>query len=111
MQKSFKDHPQQKDFASLFGSGDVPGYLSEDDMNVAIPTIVDVLPASGLFVEIGCFLGKSTVEWARNFQNTNKQYRVISIDSFNTPPQVIVNLLLEAELLPLLLFFQYQEHS
>lgn len=97
MQKSFKDHPQQKDFAPLFGPGDVPGLLTKGDIDVAIPTIVDILPVSGLFVEVGCFLGKSTVEWARNIQNKNKQYRVISIDSFNSPAQVIINLLLEAE--------------
>lgn len=96
MQKSFKDHPQQKDFAPLFGPGDVPGLLSNGDMDIAIPAIVDMLPESGLFVEIGCFLGKSTVEWARNLQNQKKQYRVISIDSFNSPSQVIVNLLIEA---------------
>lgn len=65
-------------------------------MNVAIPTIVDLLPDSGLFVEVGCFLGKSTVEWARNLQRCNKNYRILSIDSFNFPPQVIINLMLEA---------------
>ena len=66
-------------------------------MHTAIPTIVDLLPDSGLFVEVGCFLGKSTVEWAKNFVKQNKRYRICSIDSFNSPPQVLVNLLIAAE--------------
>lgn len=97
MENTFKSHPQQKDFAPLFGSGDVPGYLSDGDMNTAIPFVANLLPDSGIFVEIGCFLGKSTVEWAKNFIKQDKKYRICSIDSFNSPPQVLINLLITAE--------------
>lgn len=97
MQKIYRDHPQEKDFEPLCGSGDVPGLLTDGDMHIGMPAVVDLLPDSGLFVEVGCFLGKSTVEWAKNFQKQNKQYRICSIDSFNSPPQVLINLLIKAE--------------
>ena len=86
----------KKDFPALYGPGDVPGLLSEHDM-LAIQELAKKLPHTGTFVEIGAFLGKSTVEWAKNFQSLNKNYSIISIDSFNSPIDILRELLIEAE--------------
>ena len=86
----------RSDFPSLFGPGDVPGYLSEEDMQ-AITELVSMLPQNGLLVEIGTFLGKSAVEWAKNIQQQSKDYKIICIDSFNSPIEILRDLLQEAE--------------
>jgi hypothetical protein len=46
---------------------------------------------------MGPLFGKSTVEWARNLQELNKDYKIIAIDSFNTRIDIIHDLLIEAE--------------
>lgn len=92
-----KIHPQRKDFAPLFGPGKVPGYLSDGDMSTAIPYLCGRAPDQGLMVEVGSFLGKSAVEWARNFQHVGKPYKILCIDSFNSPIPVLHDLLQEAD--------------
>lgn len=84
------------DFEPLFGPGDVPGLLTDGDM-LAIRELAKKLPNSGTFVEIGAFLGKSAVEWAKNFKDFNKDYAIISIDSFNSPIEILKELLIEAD--------------
>lgn len=86
----------KSDFAPLFGPGDVPGLLTDGDM-LAIKELSKKLPDSGTFVEIGTFLGKSAVEWAKNFKEQNKEYSIIAIDSFNTPIEILKELLIEAD--------------
>ena len=86
----------KSDFAPLFGPGDVPGLLTDGDI-LAIHEVAKKLPNSGTFVEIGSFLGKSTVEWAKNFQEQEKNYLIIAIDSFNSPINILQELLVEAE--------------
>ena len=83
-------------FADLFGLGDIPGYLTPDDM-LAISEITKKLPDTGMFVEVGTFLGKSAVEWARNFQEQNKNYRILCIDTFHSPIDILHELMTEAE--------------
>ena len=98
MLKNFVNaNPQREQFASLFGSGNVPGLLSDSDMDIAIPLLCQKLPSSGIFVEVGCFLGKSSVEWAKNFKNLNKNYKILCIDSFNSPIDILHDLLTKAE--------------
>lgn len=92
-------HPERKNFASLFGPGDVPGLLTDGDM-MAIRELSTMLPESGLLVEIGCFLGKSSVEWARNINEQGKKYKIICIDSFNSPEEILQDLLIEADFVP-----------
>jgi predicted O-methyltransferase YrrM len=87
---------QLRHFTSLFGPGDVPGLCSEGDIQ-AIAELAKRLPAAGTFVELGPLFGKSTVEWARNLRNLNKDYKIIAIDSYNTPLDIIKALLDEAE--------------
>ena len=86
----------KSDFESLFGPGNVPGLLTDGDM-LAIQELSKKLPNAGMFVEIGSFLGKSAVEWAKNLQEQNKDYSIISIDSFNSPIEILKELLIEAE--------------
>lgn len=59
-----------------------------------------MLPKSGLLVEIGCFLGKSSVEWARNIEEQGKKYKILCIDSFNSPKEILQDLLIEADFVP-----------
>jgi hypothetical protein len=82
-------------FAPLFGPGNVPGLLSDGDI-VAIQTLSTKLPNSGIFVEIGAFLGKSTIEWAKSLLTQDKEYSIISIDSFNSPIDILKELLVDA---------------
>lgn len=82
------------DFPPIFGSGDVPGYLSEGDID-AIKYLSDLLPDSGMVVEIGSFVGKSSVEWAKNLQNKN--YEIVCIDSFNTNIEFLKLLITDAD--------------
>jgi hypothetical protein len=84
------------DFAPLFGPGAVPGLLTDDDM-LAIQELSEKLPESGIFVEVGAFLGKSAVEWARNLQEKQKDYMIICIDSFNSPIHILKELLIDAD--------------
>jgi hypothetical protein len=85
----------KRHYASLFGPGSVPGLLSEEDM-ATIASLSARLPKSGNFVEIGTFLGKSAVEWAKNLQKQNKDFNIICIDSFNSPIEILKELLAEA---------------
>jgi hypothetical protein len=89
-------HPERKNFADLFGPGNVPGLLTEGDMS-AIKELSRMLPDSGLLVEIGCFLGKSSVEWARNLKDQNKNYKILCVDSFNSPDEILQDLLIKAD--------------
>ena len=80
----------------MFGPGDVPGLLTEGDMS-AIAELSRMLPQSGLLVEIGCFLGKSSVEWARSLKDQGKNYKILCIDSFNSPEEILQDLLIQAD--------------
>lgn len=87
-------HSQRTDFADLFGPGDVPGYLTNDDID-AISQLCARLPVdNGVLVEIGTFLGKSAVEWAKHL---DKSYNIICIDSFNSPKEILDDLLMQAD--------------
>jgi hypothetical protein len=79
-------------FLELFGPGDVPGYLTEEDMSV-IRNLASSLPSEGILVEVGSFLGKSTAEWAKSFQEFEKNYKIVAIDSFNTGIDILRELL------------------
>jgi hypothetical protein len=92
----YQVYSHRRHFYSLFGSGDIPGMCSEEDM-LAIANLAKQLPDSGIFVEMGPLFGKSTVEWARNLKELNKDYKIIAIDSFNTRLDIIHDLLTEAE--------------
>lgn len=87
--------PKYSDFAQLFGPGDVPGYLTDGDMS-AIAEISQLLPAQGLVVEVGSFLGKSSVEWAKNLPG----HTIICIDSFNAPIDILQQLLIAGDFVP-----------
>ena len=84
-----------EDFAPLFGPGDVPGYLTDGDM-FALNQLCEMLPVTGTVVEIGSFLGKSAVEFSKNLTNLNKDYTIVCIDSFNSPVEVLNQLLQDA---------------
>ncbi len=86
----------RKDYPDLFGSGDIPGYLTEPDM-YAIEQLVKKLPNNGTVVEVGTFLGKSAVEWACNIAKQNKDYKIICIDSFTSPIEILQDLLKTAD--------------
>ena len=86
-------HPQRNDFAELVGPGDVPGYLTSGDIE-AISQLSKKLPSNGTLVEVGTFLGKSAAEWAKNL---GKDYNIICIDSFNSPKEVLDDLLIHAD--------------
>ena len=88
-------NPQYGDFAQLFGPGDVPGYLSNGDIH-AITLLSRLLPDSGIAVEIGSFLGKSSVEWAKHLPG----HKIICIDSFNAPIDVLNQLLIDGDFVP-----------
>lgn len=91
------DQPNRKeDYAHLFGPGTIPGYLSEEDISV-IHNLAKELPSNGIFVEVGSFLGKSAVEWAKSLKHLNKNYKIIAVDSFNSRIDILHNLLKEAE--------------
>jgi hypothetical protein len=79
-------------FAKLFGPGDVPGYLTEHDID-AISFLSKQLPGTGLVVEIGSFLGKSSVEWAKNLPG----HKILCLDSFNSPIEILHQLLVDAD--------------
>lgn len=83
-------------FEKLFGSGDVPGYLSDEDMR-AIAELSKLLPQSAMVVEIGSFLGKSAVEWAKNLYAQQKNHKILCVESFNSPPEVLKDLLQKAD--------------
>jgi hypothetical protein len=85
-----------EDFASLFGPGDVPGYLGKEDI-IAISKICEMLPSNGKLVEVGSFLGKSAVEFSKNFTSMHKDYTIVCIDSFNSPVQILNQLLIDAD--------------
>jgi len=85
-----------ENYALLFGPGNIPGYLTIEDMLV-IQGLAKELPSEGIFVEVGSFLGKSTVEWAKSLKGLNKNYKIIAIDSFNSPIDILRDLLKKAE--------------
>ena len=85
-----------KNFSLLFGSGDVPGMLSDEDMQ-AINFLSQRLPESGTLVEIGSLMGKSAIEWARNFNNQQKTYNLLCIDTFNAGITVLSDLLQKSD--------------
>jgi hypothetical protein len=89
-------HSQRKDFESLFGPGSVPGYLNGGDVDTAIPLLSKMMPKEGIMVEIGSFLGKSSIEWAKNFQQLDKNFKILCIDSFNSPVEILHDLMQEA---------------
>jgi len=80
----------------LVGSGTVPGWLSESDALV-IEHLCNLLPPSGVVVEVGSFLGKSGTEWAKNFRKLNKEYEIICMDHFYIPIKEIHRLLNDAD--------------
>jgi predicted O-methyltransferase YrrM len=82
----------RQDYEDLFGSGDVPGYLTEGDM-AAIEQLVKKIPDTGTIVEVGSFLGKSAIEWAKNTAKQNKDYKIICIDSFTSTIEILQDLL------------------
>jgi hypothetical protein len=98
LKKNFIDHSQPvfEHFAPLYGPGDVPGYLSQGSIEV-IESLCDQLPDSGVLVEVGSFLGKSAVEFAKNFDKQNKDYTILCIDSFNSPIEILRKLLQDAD--------------
>lgn len=98
MSKNLIDYKESEfeDFAALFGPGEVPGYLSHEDMQ-ALEELCALLPKSGTLVEVGSFLGKSAVEFSKNFEKLQKNYTIICIDSFNAPIGVLERLLREAD--------------
>jgi hypothetical protein len=87
--------PKFEDFAPLFGPGNVPGYLSQQDME-AISDLCKLLPDTGTLVEVGSFLGKSSVEFSKNFTKLQKDYTIVCIDSFNSPIHILEQLLIQA---------------
>lgn len=87
---------QRNDYADLFGPGDVPGYLTDGDM-LAIAHLSKKVPNNGMIVEVGSFLGKSAVEWARGIESDKKSCQIICIDSFNAPSHILKDLLVTAE--------------
>ena len=97
LKNSVKDTtPKAENFLPLFGPGDVPGYLTDEDIS-AITSLCEMLPNTGTLVEIGSFLGKSSVEWSKNLTTMNKDFTIICIDSFNSPVEVLNQLLIEAD--------------
>ena len=86
----------RQDYVDLFGSGDVPGYLTEKDMD-AIELLVKKLPNAGTIVEVGSFLGKSAVEWSKNTTKQHKDYKIICIDSFTSTTEILKDLLKTAD--------------
>ena len=58
-----------EDHWDLFGPGDVPGYLCAEDIP-AIEILSKKIKPDGTLVEIGAFLGKSSVEWAKHLPNS-----------------------------------------
>jgi predicted O-methyltransferase YrrM len=96
VQLDYEVYSHRRHFYSLFGPGNVPGMTSEGDI-LAIAELAKQLPDSGIFVEMGPLFGKSTVEWARNLKELDKDYKIIAIDSFNTRIDIIHDLLTEAE--------------
>lgn len=87
--------PKYDDFAQLFGPGDVPGYLTDGDIE-AIAELSTQLSSTGLVVEVGSFLGKSSVEWAKNLPN----HTIMCIDSFNAPIDILNQLLTDGDFTP-----------
>lgn len=84
---------QTNDFPELFGPGEIPGYLSDGDI-LGIAQLCKLLPATdGVVVEVGTFLGKSAAEWAKNL---DESYNIICIDSFNSPKEILDELLVNA---------------
>lgn len=89
------DHPQRHLFSELFGPGSVPGYLTHDDMD-AIAMLTSMLPNSATIVEIGSFLGKSSVEWSKNLTAQGKEHKILCVESFNSPIEILKDLMQEA---------------
>lgn len=78
------------DFPELFGPGDIPGYLTDGDID-AISELCKIVP-EGDFLEVGSFLGKSSAEWAKHLSG-----KVFCVDSFNSPIEFLRELLHNAD--------------
>lgn len=87
---------QSQRIAMCYGPGEVPGYLTEQDM-VVIESIARRLPPEGRLVEIGSFLGKSSCEWAQAFEDLGKRYDIFCIDSFNATRDSLVPVLTRSD--------------
>jgi MMP 1-O-methyltransferase len=59
-----------------------PGWMTDHDL-AAIDQICTRVPPGGLVLEIGSFLGRSAVQWARALP----QSRIICVDAWNGAPQ------------------------
>ena len=81
-----------EDHLDLFGSGEIPGYLSNEDIG-AIELLSKKIKPNGTLVEIGSFLGKSAAEWAKHLPDS----KIICIDGFNSPYHVLEQLLIQAD--------------
>ena len=81
-----------EDHLDLFGSGEIPGYLSIEDIG-AIELLSKKIKPNGTLVEIGSFLGKSAAEWAKHLPDS----KIICIDGFNSPYHVLEQLLIQAD--------------
>lgn len=46
-------------------------------------SFVEMLPDEGFLLEIGCFLGKSTVCWAETFEKYQKKWHIHTVDAFS----------------------------
>lgn len=90
------NHIQPPGFAPLFGSGVVPGYLSDGDIDV-IAMLTSMLSSSATVVEIGSFLGKSSVEWAKNLSAQGKEHKILCVESFNSPIEILKDLMHKAD--------------
>lgn len=59
----------------------VPGFLFGNDLHV-ISTIAKTIPENGIIVEIGSFMGKSSVAWADNCHTTVQVYCIDPLPEF-----------------------------
>jgi len=84
------------DWTPLFGPGNIPGWMSEDDLT-SIEYLCKKLPSSGLIVEIGSFLGKSASSFAKNLEAQNKEFDILCIDIWEWPLELVQNLIRSAD--------------
>lgn len=84
------------DWKPLFGPGNVPGWMSDDDLK-SIEKLCEKLPPTGLIVEIGSFLGKSSSTFAKNLDIQNKQLDIFCIDSWQWPMEMVRKLMADAD--------------
>jgi predicted O-methyltransferase YrrM len=92
---SYDIKSKKQEFSHFFGPGNVPGMLTKEDMFI-IFDLCKKLPSNGTIVEIGSMLGKSAVEFAKSCNALKKDFKIIGIDSFNTPIDILHDLLKES---------------